>query len=322
MVHRLIALIGVGCAGDAEDDDGDVALSPYVMPDRGGCKWTSDFDVEADGTVDWTSAYAFDAEERFVAYTYEDLQGEAYREVEWAYDASGCLIGYSSESVDDEGEYSGVAYTAACDEHANWVEVDYSWETNNGEDYFGNYSYSNVYEDNLLVEREVSATLDDEYLSLWANRFTYLYDDDGRLINERSYDGDEWVQEESLTWLKDDKPLTQHRESADEIRDWSWGYDEHDREVSSVYASEDAEGTYAQRTRHTWDDEYYRFVTSEQDIGADGSPETTWVYTCEGDWPWRCHVTLDGNGEDEPDEDDPHDGEVDHSYRFEYTCDR
>lgn len=51
-----------------------------------------------------------------------------------------------------------------------------------------------------------------------------------------------------------------------------------DREVSSDYASEDAAGTYTVHIGQACDDQHYRFVTAEQDVGADGALDTTWAY--------------------------------------------
>jgi hypothetical protein len=332
----VLLMICTACATsgkDDDDDDDDDAGSaresgPYVSPDNSNCTADTEFDRGADGDINYTKHWVYGDDERLVAFSHEDFDNGDSDQYTITY-LGDCQTGYHRVEVDEEGEIVTTDQAVECDAMSNWLSrenVRVTTPIDGGEDETVSYrqTFTNTYDGDLLIEQTYEDWLtfpDDEDQWVGTNRKTFTYDTSGRVTTELYADAetDEQRSLKTWTWYADDKPATySYENNGDEpyTDQTEYEYDADGRNTRTSVVS-GMSGVLVVDTRE-WDPDHYRSVRNTVDYDGDGVLEGEWIHDCEGDFPWGCSTTVDGERGAEPDP--PHDGTVDHTYTLVYAC--
>lgn len=314
-----------GTACGPRDDDtathGGDPLSPYEMPYYGDCRREIAFDRSADGAVDYTRLWEFDTEERLVHYELDDVDG-SFDHRAYTYDETGCYVGFEASNADSDGEVESSSAQQTCDDRGNLLTLNmvtiFGDPADPDDVWTVAYTYTNSYEGDLLVGRDIQISFEIESFgeSSWTETELMTYERD-LMVYRETWKDEELRDTETWSWDTDGHLLSYAQIDLAYDEDYleEHGYDSHGREVAERQVSESA-ALLVGYTR-TWDETAYRNAEVIKDEGEDGSPDATWTYDCEGAWPWSCTVSC----EVEDAEAETHvDGDIDHSYTDSYIC--
>ena len=320
-----LLLLAPGC-GPRGEDTGDTSgrgdtTSPLEMPYYGECSRDIAFDRLDDGSVDYTKVWTYDADEHLVYYQLDDVEG-SYDERHYTYDSTGCYVGYERYAIESDGDIEQTTADMSCDEHGNVAHESMVTVYGDPEDpddvWTLTYAYTNNYEGELIVQREVEVWFDIRSYGTYDWVYTELneYEGEWMVLRETWLDGEQ-TENETWDWDADGNLLRYEALVLDDGGDYleEHSYDEHGRELTErqVSESDDLLRSYS----NVWDDSAYRILEITLDDREDGSPDAVWTRDCQGEWPWSCDVAY----EVEADEAGTHvDGVIDHSYTDTWSC--
>jgi len=318
-VAVIIGCVGCGPANDDTSSDG--STSPYEMPYFGDCTKELAFDRQADGSQNYTSTTEYDADERAARLEHVDDDG-TYEIREWSYDAAGCYLGYAGYTIESDGGLKTVTLDQTCDEHNNIVTsasaIIFGDLDNPDDRWTSDYVYTNTYQGDLLMQRDVEWYLDIESYGSFDYSYIELLSYDSDLLTLReTWDDGALSENEAWTWDAQGDLLSHEHlliDSGDTSSE-AYSYDSHGRLLTR--RDESVSDDLLESRAYSWDEAAYRLTEVIKDLGDDGEPDAVWSFDCQGDWPWSCDVAYDL---EDPEGGTSLDGVTDHSYVEGWSC--